>query len=160
MSMGFGKVPVEDWEKVKTGSSVDLVEPGDYFGVVSAVRHIEPTPTRPLGAFIVQFTLSEENAEAVRDKKIECRISYHPDPSQAKAEKVEGYIKMNDMSNTVAASLIDATNVEPAVENGIIDVVASLNKLAALSPKVLCCVSHELYEGKTQQRVGGFRPTI
>jgi len=159
MSLGFGQVAPQEWEKVKTGSSADIVDAGDYFLQLQEVRHIDPSKSQKgIGAYIMAFLVTDENAEQWRGKKVEARISYHPDPGSA-GEKADGYAKMNEMSMTKLAQVIDSSNVEPIMTDaGMIDMVATLTAMPAMHPKMLGAVVHEVYQGKTQQDVGGFRP--
>lgn len=159
MSLGFGQVAPQEWEKVKTGSSADIVDAGDYFLKLVEVRHIDPSKSQKgIGCYILAFEVTEENAEQFRGKQVESRISYHPDPSTA-GEKADGYGKMNEMSETKLAQVIDASNVEPLMtDGGMIDMVGTLEKLPAMGPKLLGAVAHETYQGKQTQDIGGFRP--
>lgn len=159
MSLGFGQIPPQEWEKVKSGSSADIVDAGDYFLKVVDVRHIDPSKSQKgLGAYIVVLEVTEENGEQFLGKKVEARIGYHPDPSTA-GDKADGYTRMNEISETKLAQLIDAANTEPMMnDSGMIDSVKTLLKMPSMGPKILGAVMHETYQGKLQQDVGGFRP--
>jgi len=155
MSLGFGKVARSDWDKVRTGSSMDVVDPGDYFGVITDLREMDPSKSQKgIGAFIVVFKTTEDNAAAWQGKQLEGFFNYHPNPSAA-GERADGYAKMNEMTLTKMAQLIEAANVVPDVdEGGNFDLVATLRKLPAASPKVLITVGRD----DRGQTLVGYRP--
>ena len=162
MSLGFGKVKVTDWEKVKSGSTQDDVPAGDYFALVNALRDIPPQAGASAGGksfvtLVVEFKTSEDNEASWQGKQLERRFSWHPNPAVA-GEKADGYEKMNEMTLTDMAQLVEAANAAPIMDGDQIDVVATVRSLVNTKPKVLCAVTHRTVDGKTYQEVGKFRP--
>jgi hypothetical protein len=160
MALGFGKVNPQDWDKVRTGSSADMVPAGDYFAVLKGIRHIEPKEGKPLGMYVLEFVTTEDNVDAaLQGKQIEARINYCGDMTQAPADKIDGWGKMNDMSLTKMANVIEAAGAEPAADaEGNLDLVTTLGGLPQMQPKLLLEVIHETYLGRQQQDCGNFRP--
>ena len=158
--LGFGKCKPEDYEKIRSGSSEDLVEAGEYFVELTGLRHIEPRDGKPLGVFIVEMKTLETNAAPeFRGKQLEGRLMYCPDIASAPKEKQEGWSKMNDMTLTDIAQINEAANAEPVVdESGMLDLVATLQKLPDIRPKLTVTVTRREYEGRQRQEISNYRP--
>lgn len=158
MSMGFAKVPVGDWDKVKSGSREDSVADGDYFARLVRVAHFPPERSKKgIGAYNLEFVLTSENANGAQleGKRVVCRCGYHPEP-----EKVpdKDYSTMNSISVTNMAQLIEAAGATPELDQqGNFDIALTVEKLAKVEPTVLLNVSHRTESGKVYQDVGNFR---
>lgn len=159
MTIGFGKVAPGDWDKLKKGSSADIVDPGDYIGEVIQVRHIDPEKNKKgIGSYIAKIVLTDENEEAWRGKEVESRFGYHPDPSNS--DNPDGFAKMSEISQQNIVQLIDASGAEPiSSPDGMFDIIQTLNTLPDMRPKVAFTVSHRKDDqDRTQQDVERFRP--
>ena len=158
MSMGFAKVPVGDWDKVKSGSREDSVPDGDYFArFVRCVNFPPEKSKKGIGTYNLEFVLTEENANGgqLAGKRVVCRCSYHPDPERVTDKD---YATMNSISVTNMAQLIDAAGATPELDQqGNFDVALTVEKLAKVEPTVLLAVGHRSEGAKTYQEVGNFR---
>lgn len=158
MSLGFGRVAPGDWDKYKSGSSADMVDPADYCGKLTSVRLIDPSKNKKgLGTWIVAFLLTDANKEEWQGKSVEHRSMYHPDPDNS--ENPDGYDQMGEISNQNIVQLIEACGVECLVApDGAFDTVATLQQLPDVGAEVIFTVSHSTQGGKKYQEVGNFRP--
>ena len=155
MSLQWGRVTPDQWEKVKAGGGQDRVTPGDYFAQPSEIRHIDPSKNdKGLGTYIVAFTLTEDNADDVKGKVVEFRCMYHPGP-----DTPDNLAKMNEISLQGLGSLVVACNMEPLTDpDGHINIVRTVEGLVASQPKILGTIEHRTHEGSLYQDFGTFRP--
>lgn len=159
MSLGWGKVPIKDWNKLASGGRADPMDAGDYFGTPNELVHFDPSKNdKGLGTYIVRFETTQDNPdEEARGKCLEMRCMYHPDPASSSNE--DGYAQMNNISLGKLASLVEALGATPVVDEGTgeADVIASVEAVINSGGVVLGTVSHEVYEGKRMQTYDGFR---
>ena len=155
MTMGWGTVPLSDWDGIKTSPGQDKVPPGDYEVVPKMLRHMEPSEKSVLGLYVVQLeTTPTGNADEWKGKQLDFRMNYHPAPS------TDGYRKMNEISLQNAKSLLMAANVMPFEENGMIDIPKSLEMMCASAPRIVVAVSHRKDGDREYQDVGNPRPSV
>ncbi len=160
MSLGWGKVPIKDWNKLASGGRADPLDAGDYFSTPNELVHFTPEKNdKGLGTYIVRFETTQDNPdEEVRGKCLEMRCMYHPDPSNS--GNPEGFATMNEISLGKMAAVVEACGGEQIVDpaDGAVDVIASLNGVLGTGAVLLGTVSKEQYEGKEYQTFDSFRP--
>ena len=158
MSLGFGKIPVDQWEKVKAGVREDTVDAGDYFGKMTGFKNFPAERSKKgIGNVNIEFTLTNRNPDkSLHGKKVVYRGFYHPDYDNAST----GHQQMTDITATTLAQLVDdACNATPELnEEGVFDQILTLEKVVKSQPEVLFEVTHESRDGREMQSVGRFRP--
>lgn len=123
MSLGFGRKTPKDYADLQTGGPVDdSVPAGKYMVKAENFFHLKPDAKRQTGCYFLRCKTTEDNAEHA-DKRLSLRFNYHPAPQTA------NYEAMNDISEQNMKGTLESANSEPIVENGVVDLVASIERL-------------------------------
>lgn len=158
MGLGWGKVAASDWQKLATGGRQDMVPAADYFATPHELVHFGPEKNdKGLGTYVIRHTTTVENEEQWRDKTLETRCMYHPNPDAS--DNADGYTKMNEISLGKMAAVVEACGgtqvIDPA--DGAVDVIASLQGVIGSGKVLMGTVSKGTYEGREQQTFDSFR---
>lgn len=156
--MGFARVSIDDWNKLRTGSDAAEVPAGDYIGQVTKVRYLDPEKNKKgIGSVIIGLKLTDDNEEEYKGKLVEAWDMYHPGYETGKCS--EGHATMTRISLQNWIRLCEAANVEPIEVDGERDVTKTLDMLPTMQPTVAFSVTKRKDDqGNTRQDVGNYRP--
>lgn len=155
MSLGWGKVTVEDWKAAKeAGPGGDVVDPGDYEVTPVTFHEFDPAKSpKGIGAYSMVCQITDNNDPKWVGKKVQAKFQYHPNPS------VDNLKQMNAISLQNLVKFVEAANVNPvATPDGMLDAVGTLKQMPALGVRMILSVAHRMEGTKLYQDVGNYRP--
>lgn len=147
MSLGWARVPLEQWEKLREGQQGAIVQPGTYLVEAQSIRHLQPQGDK-FGVYFLGLKITEENNPEWAGKRIDMKFQYHPNPVS------ENYETMNRISQQLAQRTFDAAGVELISDGQNVDIPATFNSLVQAKARFLVDVSHREVDGKTYQDAG------
>ena len=150
MGLGFGKKTPDEYKQLESMGD-DLLPPATYVLVFDSWRHwANPNASKPSTYFLGLKTTGDN--ECGEGKSVSMTFNYHPDPASV-AEK--NYTQMNAITEANIKDWIEAANSEPVVNEGAIDLIATMEMLAGqVKPKVVVPLTQDTYNSKTRNAFG------